>query len=120
MWEDPEKGEILFLTLPAINEQKDDTKISVIITTFNGNKLLILKGTKDIKKRALQAIDLNPSVVQLREIKDLSIRNQLLSMEAREIQIRKRYKFGVLYAKENQNENEMFSNSNYLMIIFLS
>ena len=116
MHEDNEKNEVLFVTVATPTaDQKEDAKIAVIVTSFAGNKLIILKGSKNIKKRALQAVDLNPSLIQLKEVKDLSIRNQLLSMEAREIQIRKKYKFGILFAKENQSENDMFNNSSFLL-----
>lgn len=46
-----------------------------------------------------------------KEIKDPAFCDQLKTLETKELQVRHRYKFAILYAKEGQNQNEMFSNS---------
>lgn len=40
-------------------------------------------------------------------------------MEDKELSVRYHYKFGVLYAKENQTQGEMFANSNISIFLFI-
>ena len=117
IWEDLPNNEMAFVMIAKIpQEANEETNIGAIVCTVRGRKVITVKYTKNIKKKILIAVDLNP-ICSLKEIKDISIRQHLLEMEDKEIKTRKRYKFGVLFAKENQSESDMFCNGSFLLSI---
>eukprot|EP00028_Trichosphaerium_sp_Am-I-7-wt_P001398 CAMPEP_0168514508 /NCGR_PEP_ID=MMETSP0405-20121227/4158_1 /TAXON_ID=498012 /ORGANISM="Trichosphaerium sp, Strain Am-I-7 wt" /LENGTH=272 /DNA_ID=CAMNT_0008533661 /DNA_START=319 /DNA_END=1134 /DNA_ORIENTATION=+ len=82
-------------------------KYRAIIKTKRSAQRIIFDSNKDHIKLLKS---LNPSLAKyvFKQIRDTQLSIDLASFEKKEIMIK--YKFGILYAKEGQTEDEMFSN----------
>lgn len=106
----PEKG----IIVASVEVQSaDKKKLGAVIRTYNDTKVVTLQFSgkdKDIKKNVLQIADF-PTNLPLKEIRDAKFKDELKDFEEKELTIRQRYKFGILYAKSTDvTEIDMFSN----------
>lgn len=104
------------------------TQYRVLVQSKKGGKQLFIrsaeKSAEKIKalKMALGtqgyfADDIALNDMKFKKVKDIDIREDLLYLEKKFFSTD--YKFGILYAKKGQNENEMFSNRTYAWLTFV-
>lgn len=105
--EDPVKG-IIVISIATGEDHEIFKQHGAIVRMDSGTFVLPLK-SRHRKKKVLQHLQLSPNAV-IKEIRDAAFQDTLKVMEQKEMQIRARYKFAVLYAKEGQSEAEMFNN----------
>lgn len=103
--EDPEKG-IFFISIIGENAVKEVKKFGTIVRYDGGTDVI----PRSRKKKIIQSYNINPNT-PWKEIKDPDFNNAIRNLETKDLQVRRRYKVALLYAKEGQNQNEMFSNS---------
>jgi len=104
--EDVAKG-LVIVSLPG-GENEQQKRCGAIVRSDLGNQQIRLK-SRNRRKTIGQMLQLSPNTVW-REIRDPTFQDALVTFELNELQNRTRCKIAVLYAKEGQSENEMFSN----------
>eukprot|EP00324_Dicrateria_rotunda_P005126 CAMPEP_0206169600 /NCGR_PEP_ID=MMETSP1474-20131121/36223_1 /ASSEMBLY_ACC=CAM_ASM_001110 /TAXON_ID=97495 /ORGANISM="Imantonia sp., Strain RCC918" /LENGTH=539 /DNA_ID=CAMNT_0053575749 /DNA_START=20 /DNA_END=1636 /DNA_ORIENTATION=+ len=107
--EDPIQG--IFI-ISIINPEKSERELKscgIIVRDECKNHIHPLFPKSTRKKRICQLHNINPDI-PWKEIKNPQFSEELKTMEDKELSVRYHYKFGVLYAKENQTQGEMFAN----------
>eukprot|EP01103_Thecamoeba_quadrilineata_P016746 TRINITY_DN568_c0_g1_i1.p1 TRINITY_DN568_c0_g1~~TRINITY_DN568_c0_g1_i1.p1 ORF type:complete len:435 (+),score=76.36 TRINITY_DN568_c0_g1_i1:68-1372(+) len=94
------------------NHPEKDDNYKAIVRTKEGEFRVAIHGNKQRKKQVLQVTQLRPNnnALKFRLVKDPKLEKELSNLELQQIEFFTNYKFGVLYCKSGQTENEMFSN----------
>jgi len=85
----------------------DDLKTIILARMNNETKFLDAPRQKNRKKFLTQALQLQSPI--WREIKDTSFQDSLLDFEAKELQMRRKYKIALINCRDERTENEIFS-----------
>eukprot|EP01104_Vermistella_antarctica_P016551 TRINITY_DN564_c0_g2_i1.p1 TRINITY_DN564_c0_g2~~TRINITY_DN564_c0_g2_i1.p1 ORF type:complete len:780 (+),score=266.96 TRINITY_DN564_c0_g2_i1:358-2697(+) len=106
--EDPEKGVVIVSLQTLDGNAKDDSQIA-ILRSREGDERFTFQG-KMKKDKMWQTMGLSPNT-KLKMSGAPPLKDALLSFEQCLINDNRTYKFGVLYRKGSQTEDEMFTNS---------
>mmetsp|Transcript_22215 Transcript_22215/g.87518 ORF Transcript_22215/g.87518 Transcript_22215/m.87518 type:complete len:606 (+) Transcript_22215:2441-4258(+) len=103
-----ETGVVVVVVDKAAAGSKEDATMGCLVIQETSRQPVSLKGTKHWKKRLLEIVGITDPLT-LKEVKG-DVDDQLLEMEEAELRHRKTMKVGILYAKDGQDECEMFCN----------
>ena len=92
--------------------RKDYTRINIDISTLSNSftDAFMAKGSS-VKMAALSKLMPELTPLKWTRVKNLDLNNDLLSMEEKEVKLGSAYKFGVLYCRPGQTEDEIFANN---------
>lgn len=98
------------IIISCVRTKTDDDKgYTAIVRTRKGNQVVSIPDRKSRKKRLLRSAGISEET-KLVEVESERLSTELLQYERETINAQRCYKFGVLLAKDDQTEDQMFSN----------